>query len=357
MTRKALPKLLFFAFSILLAKGVFATVFEQEQTRTHLRWNFFIPKDTLVLEKKNTKVFLKTLNSNFYKEFEKILHKLNLNSRYIKGFESLPPSQDEHNVSTIIVELSDPSVEIFGFYRDREEKYVLDFWKDNKKLEFQKTGNIKEGAKEKISKLYKKPHQELKEKKKENLKQSSPARAPAQIVSQEPKKEKGKPKSMFRDYRYGATFVWDYPELKPKLEKIVDISRKTVEYFYPIKDRDFKKNKKEAHNQLTINLYRKKKYGLMYKSIKLYREQYDEYSELNEYLKANAILRDNIKTGNAESLKMAINILINIEKGTNNYELKKAIMKYLIQYYMDNKESIEALKVAKRSYVASKGKF
>ena len=352
MTRKALSKLLFFVFSFVLTKGIFATVFKQEQAKTHLRWNFFIPKDTLVLEKKNTKVFLKTLNSSFYKEFKKILHNLNLNSRYIKGFELLPSSQDGHNVSIVVVELSDPNVEIFGFYRDREKKYVLDFWKDRKKLELKKIGDIEEKTGKKISQL----HKEI-QKKKIDSKRPSPERAPAQVTSQKSKNEKNKAKSMFRDYRYGATFIWDYPELKPKLEKIVDINRKTVEYFYPIEDRDFKKNKKEAHNQLTINLYRKKKYGLMYKSMKLFREKYEEYSELNEYLKANAILRDNIKTGNAESLKMAINILTNIEKGTKNYELKKAIMKYLVQYYMDNKESIEALKVAKRSYVASKENF
>ncbi len=356
VARKILASFLILFFSFGLTKDSVAALFKQELTKTHLRWNFFIPKETLVLEKKHTKVFLKTLNSDFYKKLKDTINELSLDSRYIKKLSS-SQSENKDNVPTVVIELSDPSVEVFGFYRDRERKYVLDFWKDKEKSELRTIEKIQNTQNVTDQKKNLQTPKKREAVKKVASKPSLVKRAPAQINPKKLKNKHSSNKNLFRDYRYGAAFVWDYPELKPKLEKIIDINSKTVEYFYPIKDRDFKKNEKEAHYQLIINFYRRKKYGLMYKSMKLFRDRYGGYSELNEYLKANAILRDNIKTGNLESLKMAVNMLINIEKGTQNYELKKSIVKYLIQYYMNNKESIEALKFSKRLYVDSKENF
>ena len=46
--------------------------------------------------------------------------------------------------------------------------------------------------------------------------------------------------------------------MTPVYKNLIDVSNKTADFFYKIKDRDYEKNDKEAHIQLTINLYRKK---------------------------------------------------------------------------------------------------
>ncbi len=348
MTRKILIKLLTLLFFVSLTISVSGSVFKQESAKTHLRWNFFTPKETLVVEKKGSIVLLKTLNSRFYEQSKQALDNLALNSRYIKNLRFLSPG-NRNNVSTIHVELANPSVEFFSFYRDREKKYIIDFWKDQEEVDQKITEKVIKKNNLKVKKVAKV--------KKVTKKSSSIRRGPAQEKNKKPTNGSVARNKGFRDYRYGASFIWDYKGLDPALEKSLDIARKTPEHFYPIKNRNFEKNEKEAHIQLSINLYRKKKYGLMYKSIKLFQERYNEDLDLNEYLKANAILRDNIDKGNREPLKMAINVLINISKRTDNYDLKKAVMKYLIQYYMDNGESIEALKISKQFYVASKENF
>ena len=98
--------------------------------------------------------------------------------------------------------------------------------------------------------------------------------------------------------------------MSPTYKELIDVSNKTADFFYKIKDRDYSKNDKEAHLQLTINLYRKKKYGLMNRSIKLFENKYGvgEFVEFHNFIKANAILKDNINKGNRKPLKAAINI-------------------------------------------------
>ena len=66
-------------------------------------------------------------------------------------------------------------------------------------------------------------------------------------------------KKPFRDFRYGATIMWDYDPIIPMYKGVVNLKTKIPEVFYSIANRDFKKSEQEAHLQLTINLYRKKK--------------------------------------------------------------------------------------------------
>ena len=140
----------------------------------------------------------------------------------------------------------------------------------------------------------------------------------------------------FRDFRYGASLIWNYAPLIPELKSSMDISKKTPEYLYPIENREYQKDDKEAHMQIAINMFNRKKWGLMYKSIKLYEKKYgiDSNNDLNEYLKANAVLKTAIQKGEQSTTKMAVNMFENLAGVTSNFKMKKAILKYLIDYFI-----------------------
>jgi hypothetical protein len=348
--KKRSNKLLTLFITILVvfvsASEVFSQVMNQEKAQTHLRWNVFTDKENLVIEKRGSRLLLKTLNTTFFNQIAAKIKTLPKESRYIKSVKVSVPSKS-NNVSVIEVVMAD-EVEVFNFFRDRDKKHVFDFWKEDE------------------DKL--KPLVNAKEVKKSSPKKKSTPRVLAKNKgallkkAQEPKpvvKKKIVRNSKYRDFRYGASFVWDYEGFGPELPKTLNLDTKTPEYFYPIKNRDYNKDDKQAHLQLALNFYRKKKYGLMYKSIKLFQEKYgaDESTDFVEYLKANAIIRDHIAGGNREPLKMAINMLSSIAGRSKNYELQKAIYKYLLSYYKKSKESVESLSIAKRFYVKSKENF
>jgi len=329
----------------------FAEVVKQENAKTHLRWNVFTAKENIVVEKRGDRLFLKTLNSQFFDTAKKDLEALKKNNRYIKKLTFVEP-RGENNVSTIEISLAGDDVEVFNFYRERDQKHVFDFWK--------------EGSDEQTFKELEKQAKKMKAEK-AGVAKAKAASAPflkkKQVATKKVSKSKPRTKIErnvgYRDFRYGASFIWDYESFGPELKISFDLRTKTPEYFYPIKNREYSKSEKEAHLQLAINLFRKKKYGLMYKSIKLFQEKYGADSEIDllEYLKANAILRDNINGGNLEPVKMAINMLSSIAGRTKNYDLQKSIYKYLFAYHKKNKEYVESLTIAKRFYVNSKENF
>ncbi len=339
--------LIVFLVACFSATEAFAAILKQEVAKTHLRWNVFTEKPNLIIEKRGARVLFKTLNASLYEELRKDLGSIRKLSRYIKRIDFKGPNP-KTNVSVVEVELANDSVEMFNFYRDRDQKHVFDFWRegeDEKALKEQKISVLKPTKKEekqkKLPPILKKPE-------KETPKATKVVKKKTVIKNPE-----------YRDFRYGASFIWDYEPFGPDLPETFDIRTKTPEHFYPIANRKYEKDDKEAHLQLAVNLYRKKKYGLMYKSLKLFRDKYGADTEVDfiEYLKANAILRDNIAGGNLEPVKMAINMLSSIASRTTNYDLQKAIYKYLLTYYKNNKEYVEALSIAKVFYVNSKENF
>ena len=115
------------------------------------------------------------------------------------------------------------------------------------------------------------------------------------------------------------------------------------------------KSEQEAHLQLTINLYRQEKWGLMYKSIKLYEKKYPKSKPiLHEYLKANSILKENLNKGEPEPVKMAIKMYENIIPACDEYTMRRAIRRYLGTYYVEKSDYISSLKIGKAQYVDSK---
>ena len=329
-----------------------SAVINQEVASTYTRLSIDSKKNSIVIEKKGNVVSVKTLNSELFSNIKKELEKISVSKKYIKSIKYLTPNTT-NNVSEIQIELKDSKVELFSFYKERERKHIMDFWIEEQNFSDTKLGaidkadakkNLKAGSKKKVQKI---PTALIKKKKKKA--KSVEAKGIAKV-----EKNPG-----YRDFRYGASFIWDYEGLSPDLKEQVNLERKTPEYFYPIKNREFKKSEREAHIQLSINLYRKEKWGLMYKSITLYGEKYgnDQNVDINEYLKANAILKSNILDGNKEPKKMAINMLSNIAQRTSEYEMKKGIYKYLLEFYTKNNQYIEGLKISKRLYVVSKDNF
>ncbi|MCP4914278.1 MAG: hypothetical protein GY909_14290 [Oligoflexia bacterium] len=335
------------------------SVVNHEEAKTHSRISIDADKEAIVVEKKENIVSIKTLNSGLFELMKAKLEGIKLSKKYFSSISYKVPTT-KNNVSEIKVTLKDNKVELFSFYKERERKHVLDFWIE--------ADDFKEKLNQKISNTNVK---NTSAKKVASKVKAKPKKIPPALVKKDillPKrnkkaKAKGISKSKknpgYRDFRYGASFIWDYKGLSPEYKSQVNLNRKTPEYFYPIKDREFKKSEKEAHIQLSINLYRKEKWGLMYKSIKLYGEKYgnDKNTDINEYLKANAILKSNILEGNRDPKKMAINMLSNIADRSTIYEMKKGIYKYLLEFYSQNKQYVEGLKISKRLYVISKDNF
>lgn len=342
---KVLTLFVVLAMNVLSVSEISANILQLENASTHLRWNVFTSKDNLIISKSGKVMTLKTLDSGLFNELKKEIKTSQATQQgktYIKKITYKEPSHN--NVSEIEITLSSNDVEVFNFYRERDKKHVFDFWTNDENTPL---SEVKPKLAE-VKKVKAKSSKDL------AVKQSKAKKAKKTKKATKVVKNKG-----YRDYRYGASFVWDYKGLAPQIENTIDLSVKTPEYFYPLKNRDYAKSDQEAHLQLMLNFYRKKKYGLMYKSIKLFQEKYgvDTNIDFIEYLKANAIIRDHIAGGNREPLKMSINMLTSISERTKDYDLQKAIYKYLLTYYKKSTEYVEALAIAKKFYVNSKENF
>jgi tetratricopeptide (TPR) repeat protein len=252
-------------------------------------------------------------------------------------------------VPTIELTLSSPTVELFSFYRERERKYVLDFWTDSKNVT-----PVQKAQVVSATKAVKKAPRTEKVVTKDSI--SSQASSPKIIP---PKAVKPTPKVTEKDFRYGAAFIWDYPSIIPEVRRPIDFSRKTAEVFYPIKDIEDATSEEQKHLQLSINLFRDSKWGLMAKSIQLFEQKFPNstLALTNEYLKANTILRENFEKGDVRPHQTAIVLYENILAKSKDYELRSALYRYLISYYLAEKNYLSALNYSKRFYTDSRENF
>lgn len=349
----------------LFASLSYSAILTEQKFKTHLRWNFFVDKNELLVTKTGNGFLVETLELSTYEKLKKALGNIQLREDYFSNINFLVDGFPQRPAQ-IRLTLKGPNVELFSFYRSKEKKYVLDFWKSETDDQLP------------VSKIELKPNKSKITKKPKSLRKSSvPKVTPAlQKIKTRTVAKKNKslfdkaytkvsgtkisPSKGYRDFRYGASYIWDYEPISPKLTNQIDLKTKTPEYLYPIKDRDLSKNdEKEAHLQLTINLYKKGKYGLMAKSIRLYQKKYgnDKNKDFNEYLKALALIRENIYKKDSSPIKSAIVLLGNITERSRNYDLKKAIYYYNIQYLLGENSFIEVLQNAKRLYVESKNEF
>ncbi len=370
----------------------------QEKAATYLRWNFFTGRDQLQFNKKGNKVLIKTLNSELYNNIKTELTSLKLEQSYIKTINYKESDSASTNAMTVEVELKNENVEMFSFYRERDKKYVVDFWVDGDSVTLNKAAvkkttedapNVETSPPEKaVNTIEEQPvslpikseiiRPKTSKKLEKVIAKTANEQAVEKVINEkeltsfivDPNKAKEKSekdiekeevdsKKPYRDFRYGATFIWDYDPIAPAYKPVINLKTKIPEMFYQIANRSFKKNDQEAHLQLTINLYRKKKWGLMYKSIKLFQQKYGMNTEweLLEFIKANAILRENIENPNPDLFKNAFSILSTLTEKSENYELKKAIYKYLLTFYMEKGEHLKTLQLAKNYYAGTRDNF
>tara|TARA_Y100001936_G_C16087049_1_gene682550 strand:+ start:1759 stop:4551 length:2793 start_codon:yes stop_codon:yes gene_type:complete len=367
---------------ILVAFGSFfpahSVILNQQTFKTHLRWSLDADKQRLSINKDGQYLNLKTLDQKLFLTLVEDFTKLDGDKRYFSGFNYKEGKNG--SPSEITVGLKDESIELFTFYKDKENKHVLDFWINEDLVATKKAAVRKKPA---VVKVAPKPV----------LKKKAPKKAPVKLdkeisVLNPEKIAKSKVRKEFRDFRYGAAFVWDYPAFIPPLESEVNLAVKGPDYFYEIKDRPFQNgDKKEAHMQLSINFYRKQKWGLMTKSINLYEKQYgkDSNRDLLEFMKAVSLIKNIIKpsvetkieqpapitndegeivesgpqisTSNKGIFSAALAKLQNVADRSQNYELKKASMRYILESNLREQDYIQSLQVAKELYVAATTEF
>ena len=133
------------AASVFAATSVLADIINQESFKTHLRWNLLVPREQLFVVKRDQTLFIETVNLDLFEKIAGELAVIKTNGQYIEGIgyskENFPARP-----ATITVKLSDPSVELFSFYRDADKKYILDFW-INTDLKIKQRSSSKEEAK------------------------------------------------------------------------------------------------------------------------------------------------------------------------------------------------------------------
>jgi hypothetical protein len=356
MTRLKFLLMTLIVASTFAGSSVLADIINQENLKTHLRWNLMVPREQFYVVKREGTLYIETVSLELFEKLSAELARLPLNTQYL---ESVSYSKENFPArpATIAVKLKDRSVELFSFYRDADKKYILDFW-INADLITEKTSALQKPlpvpVEEKKPVLITKPVSVPKNK----LLLEKSSILPAVIATQTAASDPG-PNPDFRDYRYGAAFIWDYSPMIPQLDKDINLNSKIPDSLYPIKDRDKLDDPKEAHLQLTINFYREEKWGLMNKSITLYEKKYgrDAYYVLNEFLKANVLLKGNLAKPNRGITQSAMVMLTNIKDMTKDYELKSAILRYLIQYHVNMKDHVKTLELAKELYVEARGEF
>lgn len=377
---KSLFKLLTFIIPLIFgASDVFAQSVSQDNKKTFLRWEVTAQKEQLQINKKGEKVIIQSLDGDFFEQFSANIAKINKVENYHKNFKFIRPDIPGAPYK-LEVDIADPAIELFSFYQQDTNSYILDFWV-NKDLVT--TKNASSRPKEiKVAKLPKIKKPLVKKVQEKNADSIFDVKKIAGTNLLSPNFVSGDENhNGERDFRYGAAFAWDYQALIPPLENDLDIKIKAPDFLYEVKDRTYLDDKKEAHLQLNINFYRKEQWGLMTKSIDLYEKRYgkDKNRELNDFMKATAMIKNAIKEKvkpeflshlgpdgeiippNEYSKKgifaAARNVLTNVVDSTQEYQLKKAILRYLIQYARDENDYIQALNYAKSLYVEASEEF
>ena len=350
-----------------------AQTLTQEEFKTHLRWVLKSAKEQVAIKKRNNKIILETLNEDLYQQMVGDIARLSKSKSYMKSFEY---SNDNYPTepARVVIELTDDSVELFSFFKEQQQKYVMDFWINKDRVATKKAALAK---KQKTSKKLQlaskvKPSKISKKKDSKNNKSNLVSDSGFNIIDPE-KIVESKVNKSYRDFRYGAALIWDYQAFLAPLQKDVNLQVKAPDYLYKVKDRDYETDPKEAHMQLSIKFFRQKKWGLMTKSIKLYENKYgsDDNQDINDFMKATSLIKNTIKEeikplkkgvdpedapkpiSASGTLFAGINILNNIIERTNDYELKSAILRYVLQYTLDRNDYVKALQIAKKLYVSS----
>lgn len=335
---------------VLILVGVFfhdaqAQSLQQTDNKAYLRWTLPTAKDQLAISTDTQVLSFKSLNKDAVESVYNELRKLNLNNNYFESYVYEAP-KTPGNPHVLNVFLKDKSVEVFEFYQDELKRYVVDFW-INQDLVAKKAASIQ--------KKMARPIETVTAKAPEVKKETPKVQIPLAPV----KKEVVEAPSKYRDFRYGAAFIWNYEAMIPELERDINTAIKAPIFFYKVSNRTLLSDAKEEHLQLSINFFNKKEWGLMTRSIDLYEKKYgrDGNYDTNNYMKANSLILDNIDKQNKGVKASAINLLENIVEKTKNFDMKMASLRYIVQYALDHKDYIKSLEMAKKMYVEASEKF
>lgn len=376
-------KFLTFFLTIFLFTGtVFAQLVEQTSQKSHLRWTIKAEKELVKVSKRSSTVTIQSLDPDFFERFSADIAKLKRNNDYHAKFNFKAPKLPG-NPYKLDITLKDNSIELFSFFKAKSGGYILDFWINEDVVATKKASVAGAPKVVKVAKLNSKPTVKKKVKKKSdkvsdvfNNKRNNKFNIinPEDIIE---KQTGGK----FRDFRYGAAFIWDYKAQIPPITTDISLKEKGPDFLYEIKDRKYLDDKKEAHMQLNINFYRKAQWGLMTRSILLYEEKYgrDANKDLNDFMKAVSMIKNTIKSklkpefqskmdeageivpaenySDKGVFAAARNILTSIIDSSTDYEMSKAIIRYLIQYSRNEQDHIQTLNYAKNLYVKASEAF
>lgn len=366
-----MPRILFKILTFILImlanfSSVWSQTLYQNELKTHLRWTLNLPKEQISIRKPKNQLIIETLNEKLFESMVEDLTKADNKPDYISNIE-YDRKDFPTRPATIVITLKDDSIELFSFYKEDEQKYIMDFWINKDVVASQKAALEKKA----IKKVIKSQKKIVKKKKQINI---------LKVI--EPKKIVKKPlEKEYRDFRYGAAFIWDYSSHIPPLGRDINLESKAPDFLYKVKDRDYESDPKEAHMQLSIKFYRQRNWGLMTKSINLYEKKYgdDVNKDVNDFMKASSLIKNIIKEeiipASAEqvssvddpkdlnipskksTLFAAMNILNNISQRTDEYDLKQASLRYILQYHLDKKDYVKSLQFAKKLYVAASEEF
>src|SRR5688572_26169387 len=107
-----MTKLLIFLTTLCVASAVavssvLADVINQENLKTHLRWNLVVPRDQFFIVKREQTLFIETVNLEIFETLAGEMVKLKTNGQYI---DSISYSKDNFPAkpATISVKLKDP---------------------------------------------------------------------------------------------------------------------------------------------------------------------------------------------------------------------------------------------------------
>ncbi len=379
---KSVFKILTFLISLgLFSEAIFAQTIQQLNNKTHLRWKVLADKEQIRVNKKGQKVIIQSLDPDFFERFSADVIKLKKDPSYHANYKFIP-AKTPGEPFKLEIDLKDNSIELFSFYKANQGGHVLDFWINQDMVNTKEAALTAKPKKIKVAKLNPVKKQKKKIKKKSNKAANLLAikkTGKFNIINPDAVIEK-QTGGQFRDFRYGAAFIWDYTALIPPLTEDIKLGNKAPDFLYEVKDRKYLDDKREAHLQLSINFYRKKEWGLMTRSIKLFEEKYGRANkDINDFMKAVSMIRNTIKNElkpeyrskvDAEGeilppadysqkgiMSAARNLLTNALDTTKDYELKKAILRYLIQYYRNENDHIQALNRAKSLYVDASEAF
>ena len=155
-------------------------------------------------------------------------------------------------------------------------------------------------------------------------------------------------------------FLWDYAPLAPEINMSFNFKRKTPDQLVNLANRNIESSDEEAHLQLTLNLFRKMKWGLMFKSIDLFDQKYpnSKNNSFNEFLKLNALLKERYNQGKTFPSKSQVNDLEIFLETAENKKYSLAVSEYLLlAYYVAQKNSEKTLELSKKVFVYAKQNF